>query len=45
MNKITITVPRVSEIILCHQSAMAKGHALLSSHKTEIISAGLIILY
>lgn len=42
---ITITVPRVTEITRCSDSIVAKGHALLSSHKTEIISAGLIFLY
>lgn len=38
-------MPRVTEITRCSDSIMAKGHALLSSHKTEIISAGLIFLY
>lgn len=44
-NTITITGPRVTEITGCSDISMAKAHALLSSHKTEIISAGLIFLY
>lgn len=38
-------MPRVTEITRFSDTVMAKGHALLSSHKTEIISAGLIFLH
>lgn len=44
-NTITITGQKVTEITGCSDISMAKAHALLSSHKTEIISAGLIFLY
>lgn len=38
-------MPRVTEITRFSDTVVAKGHALLSSHKMEIISAGLIFLY
>lgn len=44
-NTITTAAPRVSEITWFSDTVMAKGHPLLSSHKTEIISAGLIYLH
>ncbi len=40
-----MAMPRATEITWCSVSDMAKGHALLSLYKTEIISAGLIFLY
>jgi len=41
-NTIRITAPRVTEITRCSDSIVAQGHAPLSSHETEITSAGLI---